>query len=78
MVWKIPEKEFSDNKSKVFSLKLIVLAFHLDGLKVLNKRLERMIMGKPEKEAGTKRERQELLRRKTNMYFSSGNLAQRR
>lgn len=37
-----------------------------------------MIMGKPEKEASTKRERQELLRRKTNMYFSSGNLAQRR
>lgn len=41
MIWKILGKEFSGNRSKVFLLKLIILAFHLDDLKVLNERLDK-------------------------------------
>lgn len=39
VVWKIPE--FGDNISKIFSLKLTILAFHLSDLKILSERLDK-------------------------------------
>lgn len=78
MVWKIPDKEFGDNRSKVFKNKAsIILAFHVGDFRILRERL-----GKDDYEKNqwtTKREKaEELLRRETNIYFLSGNLAQHR
>lgn len=57
MVWKILGKEFSGNRSKVFILKLIILAFHLDDLKVLNERLEKDGCGENQRKKWVQREK---------------------